>query len=160
GATDRTVVDHFRAYRSAAEGASDYVGLLAQRFPKALDAARRGDAADFVRQLKQGGYFTGSEESYTHSVVSLANQARTLGFDALGTGPSAGTGDFPGASAPGIASASAANLIASGAAHLYASVDAPSVQTMARAGMLEMTDELSRAALRIAAAEPTHHDDE
>jgi hypothetical protein len=74
GATERTITDNFRAYRTAEEGADDYVALLQRRFPAALDAAKAGDPAGTVRALKQSGYFTGDEVAYTRSVTSMARE--------------------------------------------------------------------------------------
>ncbi len=85
GATERTITDRFRAYRTAEEGATDYVKLLTQRFPEATASAQNGDAAGFVSGLKQRGYFTGDASAYTRSVASLSNQAMTQGFGAIGS---------------------------------------------------------------------------
>ncbi len=74
GTSERTITDNFRAYRTAEEGADDYVSLLSKRFPAALDAAKSGDPAGCVRALKQAGYFTGDEAAYTRSVTSLAQE--------------------------------------------------------------------------------------
>jgi hypothetical protein len=74
GATERTIVDNFRAYQTAEEGARDYVGLLKARFPAALDAAKQGDPGGTVRALKQAGYFTGDEGAYTRSVTKIAKE--------------------------------------------------------------------------------------
>ena len=74
GSTERTITDNFRAYRSAEDGADDYVALLQRRFPAALDAAKAGDPAGTVRALKQAGYFTGDEVAYTRSVTSMARE--------------------------------------------------------------------------------------
>lgn len=74
GATERRIVDNFRAYRSAEDGATDYVQLLTRRFPDAVEGARQGDAAAFVRGLKSRGYFTGHEGSYLNSVASIASR--------------------------------------------------------------------------------------
>lgn len=74
GATERTITDNFRAYRTAEEGADDYVALLERRFPAALDAAKTGDPAGTVRALKQAGYFTGDEAAYTRSVTAMARE--------------------------------------------------------------------------------------
>lgn len=84
GATERRTVDHFRAYRTAAEGATDYVRLLARRYPAAVRAARAGDAQQFVRALKESRYFTGDENAYVRSVQTLTAQGLSSGFDALG----------------------------------------------------------------------------
>ena len=78
------VVDQFRAYESAEEGARDYVGLLARRYPDAVGAAERGDVQGFVRGLKARGYFTDNEATYMKSVQSLASRALNAGFGAIG----------------------------------------------------------------------------
>jgi len=177
GATEHKIVDRFRAYRSATEGAADYVALLADRFPKALDAARRGDAAEFVRALKQGGYFTGSEDVYTNSVVSLAERARAQGFNALGT-PKV-QADGTATTAPSrVASAAPASPTSLGTLNDVSAIDAirlaldaahrsssgpgdvRSRAALAHADALAMSDELSRAALRIAASGPEKRDDD
>lgn len=75
GENERSIVDRFRAYGSAEEGAEDYVRLLAKRYGGAIEAARQGDADEFVHQLKARGYFTGNEQVYAVSVRRLANQA-------------------------------------------------------------------------------------
>lgn len=74
GASEVTRKDNFRAYASAEEGATDYIKLLARRFPEALKAAQNGDPVGTVRALKQSGYFTGNEEVYTRNVVSMARE--------------------------------------------------------------------------------------
>jgi flagellum-specific peptidoglycan hydrolase FlgJ len=56
GSTEKTITDKFRAYGSAEEGATDYVKLLARRFPDALAAAQNGDPVGTVRALKDKGY--------------------------------------------------------------------------------------------------------
>jgi mannosyl-glycoprotein endo-beta-N-acetylglucosaminidase len=84
GADEVRVMDRFRAYGSAAEGATDYMSLLVRRYPEAVQAAEQGDPGRFVQALKARGYFTGDEASYIKSVSTLANQALGAGFDALG----------------------------------------------------------------------------
>jgi len=74
GESERRIVDNFRAYRSAEEGATDYVQLLSKRFPDAVEGARQGDPAAFVRGLKSRGYFTGHEGQYLNSVASIASR--------------------------------------------------------------------------------------
>ncbi len=85
GATERTITDRFRAYHTAEEGATDYVKLLTQRFPEAVQAAQTGDATGFVAGLKQRGYFTGDASAYTRSVNSLTAQAMSNGYGAVGS---------------------------------------------------------------------------
>lgn len=79
------IVDSFRAYRSAEEGATDYVSLLGRRYPKAVEAARNGDSAGFVAALKERGYFTDNVDTYQARVSQLSKQALAFGFEAMGT---------------------------------------------------------------------------
>lgn len=72
GRNETTIVDNFRAYRTAEEGATDYVRLLVRRFPQAIESARDKDPQSFVRALKARGYFTGDEAAYTRSIVALS----------------------------------------------------------------------------------------
>jgi hypothetical protein len=85
GPSEHTITDRFRAYRTAEEGATDYVKLLTRRFPEAVQAAQNGDPAGFVSGLKQRGYFTGDAAAYTRSVTSLSAQAMTNGYGAVGS---------------------------------------------------------------------------
>lgn len=63
----------FRAFQQIEVGALDHVRFLSQRkaFQPAWLAAQRGDPAEFVHALKQGGYFTADEAPYLRSVASL-----------------------------------------------------------------------------------------
>jgi flagellum-specific peptidoglycan hydrolase FlgJ len=70
----------FRAYRSAGEGARDYVRLLAARYPQALRAAREGNAYGFVSALDTGGYFTADTRAYLRAVSSLSSECRRRGI--------------------------------------------------------------------------------
>jgi len=110
GPDEVQVQDRFRAYASAEEGAGDYLSLLERRYPQALRAAERGDPAGFVQALKSNGYFTGDPAAYTKSVTGLAQQALSLGFDALGAGGPSG------AAAPGSLTPAALNAALSTAA--------------------------------------------
>jgi hypothetical protein len=74
GASERRIIDNFRAYRSAEDGAADYVRLLSKRFPEAVEGARQGDPDAFVRGLKSRGYFTGNESQYLSSVSNIAGK--------------------------------------------------------------------------------------
>lgn len=89
GETKQHIQDGFRAYESAEEGAADYVSLLVRRYPDAVNAAEQQDPAAFVEALGNGGYFTGNRAAYTRSVTSLANQANSDGYGALGSTPGA-----------------------------------------------------------------------
>lgn len=85
GATERAITDRFRAYRTAEDGATDYVKLLVHHFPEAAESATKGDPVGFVQGLKQRGYFTGDPTAYTRSVSSLTAQGLNDGFAALGS---------------------------------------------------------------------------
>jgi hypothetical protein len=105
GASAVQVRDRFRAYDTPEAGASDYLSLLARRYPEALQAAERGDPAGFVQALKSRGYFTGDEAAYTKSVAALAQRALASGFDALGAARAAtpALGATPALAAPELA---------------------------------------------------------
>jgi hypothetical protein len=64
GAARREVSARFRVYDSAASGAHDYVRLLADRYPAALEAARAGNVAGFAQALAAGAYFTADPQAY------------------------------------------------------------------------------------------------
>ena len=141
GATERTITDRFRAYRSAEEGATDYVKLLTQRFPEATASAQTGDATGFVSGLKQRGYFTGDAGAYTRSVASLSNQAMTQGFGAIGSH----LGEL---GAPAELDLHATPL----AMQRYEDYALGSQPTAPLIDALRIGDEISRAALRIVAS--------
>lgn len=138
GATERTISDRFRAYRSAEEGATDYVQLLSKRFPEAIQAAQAGDPTGFVAGLRQRGYFTGDPVAYTRSVSSLAARALSQGFSAVGSSLGA-------LGAPAELNLHATPLAQQG------SFDYPSGATLSAPliDALRIGDEISRAALRI-----------
>jgi hypothetical protein len=73
GSSERSIVDSFRAYGSVEEGAKDYVQLLLSRYRTAVSAAERGDASGFVHGLKDKGYFTGDPAAYERSIATIAN---------------------------------------------------------------------------------------
>ena len=134
GATERTLVDRFRAYSSPEEGAADYLRTLRARFPKSFDAVRAGDAAEFAHTLKREGYYTGSEADYTRAIAQISDRALTRGFASAG----AEDGGAP----------RAHKAIARGADEADDPQDA--VRTL---DAMRMADEMSRAALQIAAAD-------
>jgi hypothetical protein len=124
GATERTITDHFRAYSSARAGAEDYVRMLKARFPRAMEAVKTGDATAFAHALKNEGYYTGSEADYTKAVASLSDRALDKGFSAIGQTNG----------------------------HATVDVSTPSEELSLRAiDALELADQMSRAAMRIAA---------
>jgi len=134
GASERTITDGFRAYRTAEEGADDYVSLLQRRFPAALDAAKEGDPAGCVRALKQAGYFTGDEVAYTRSVTQMA---REFAPDSL---------DFAPANLPSLPVDYAALADGRDFGSSFSTSGTPFVNDAA------MNDHILRAALRILAA--------
>jgi Mannosyl-glycoprotein endo-beta-N-acetylglucosaminidase len=139
GQTERRIVDNFRAYRTAEEGATDYVQLLAKRFPDAVQGAKEGDPAAFVRGLKSRGYFTGNEGAYLNSVAGIAGRYLGQELDVSGAAPPRlDYRPLPGGDAP---------LDLQG---LYAQM-APSPDSYVDA--LSITDQINRAALRAFAGE-------
>ncbi len=74
--TERVVRRSFRAYTDEVSGARDYLALLAERYPLALNALRRGDESDFVSALASGGYFTDEPSLYLRAVTRLAAECR------------------------------------------------------------------------------------
>ena len=83
--SDQKIVDGFRAYTSAEAGATDYIGLLAHRFPRALDAAGEGDVQRFAVELKQGHYFTANAGAYASALRSAMTIDGTVGGNATST---------------------------------------------------------------------------
>ena len=151
------ITDRFRAYGSAIEGATDYVKFLSTRFSGAMAEARQGDAEGFVRALKKGGYFTGSEEDYVKSVTRLTEQARVSGFDSVGHAGGSGSDVARASSVSELAHVRAP--VGGASVNIPALTDANSSDPAARmqayyaADALAMSDELCRAAMRIAASD-------
>jgi hypothetical protein len=61
----------FRAFTTLQDGADDYFTLLVGRFKAAWPAVEAGDPEQFVRKLREAGYFTASVERYLPPVLSL-----------------------------------------------------------------------------------------
>lgn len=141
GASEHTITDRFRAYRTAEEGATDYVKLITQRFPEAAKSAQNGDPTGFVAGLKQRGYFTGDPAAYARSVNTLTAQAMSQGFGAVGSH----LGEL---GAPAELNLHATPL----AAQNYADYQFGPQPTAPLIDALRIGDEISRAALRIVAS--------
>jgi hypothetical protein len=141
GASERNITDRFRAYRTAEEGATDYVQLITQRFPEAARSAQNGDPAGFVAGLKQRGYFTGDPAAYTRSVASLTAQGLSQGFGAVGSH----LGEL---GAPPELNLHATPLADQG----YTRYDTGPQVSAPLIDALRIGDEISRAALRIVAS--------
>ena len=67
---------HFRAYRTATDGAEDYIKFVSQRkrYVKAWQMVLAGDPEGFSHELKVAGYYTASEALYTKGIVRLTNE--------------------------------------------------------------------------------------
>jgi hypothetical protein len=149
GANEVRIKDGFRAYRTAEDGAVDYVALLQRRYPEALEAAKNGDPNGMVRALKQGGYFTGNEGVYTRSVTRLAGEMlpdSPLLAAARAPAPPPITPDFV-----DFGAANSRGADSSGSARLGRIDTAPFV------GALALSDEVSRAALSLLSSTPEDH---
>jgi hypothetical protein len=66
----------FRAYKTAIDGAEDYIRFVSQkkRYRKAWAQVIAGDPVAYSHELKIAGYYTASEKKYTKGVVSLTNE--------------------------------------------------------------------------------------
>lgn len=62
----------FASWDDLDSAAKDHLALLFRRFPSAIEAAKKGDAVGYVRELKKRGYFTASEAEYAKIVNSIA----------------------------------------------------------------------------------------
>ncbi len=75
---------HFRAYKSTADGAYDYIKFLSQkkRYVKAWEQIKLGNPAAFSHELAVAGYYTANEQMYTKGIVRLTeefkNKSKTL----------------------------------------------------------------------------------
>jgi hypothetical protein len=87
GAHERRVRDRFRTYATAAEGARDYVSLLARRYPAAFEALRAGDVDGFATGLHRGRYFTAHPDTYRTALRRLADEHRIGPTSAPPPGP-------------------------------------------------------------------------
>lgn len=71
----------FRAFATLAEGASDYLAMLHQRFSLGWPAVLAGDPRAFVKAIKAQGYFTAPELPYENTVASIFATAMKVEFD-------------------------------------------------------------------------------
>jgi flagellum-specific peptidoglycan hydrolase FlgJ len=176
---ERKIVDNFRAYANVEEGAQDYVRLLLSRYRSAVAAAQRGDSSGFVRGLKDKGYFTGDPVAYERSIVSIAKRAIGSSVELQSTAAKADLETWaqqspnpvsggPASSLPGarhrigdplaawrLAPTPTALLdLSSDMRESRSLIDGLDQLTSVRA--LEMSDEVTRAALRIAMDDNTN----
>lgn len=68
GADAKRVKSSFKQYADADASATDMVSLLQRKYPDAWEALKVGDVDAYVAALKDGGYFTASEDSYLAGV--------------------------------------------------------------------------------------------
>lgn len=59
----------FRAYRTLTAGATDYLAMMHKRFAPSWPAVIAGDPARFSHAIRQQGYYTADEGSYTRAIV-------------------------------------------------------------------------------------------
>ena len=59
----------FRAFRTAADGAKDYLAMVHKRFNLSWPAVLAGDPGQFAHLLKQQHYYTDDEEHYTKTMI-------------------------------------------------------------------------------------------
>jgi hypothetical protein len=66
----------FRAYKTAEDGAEDYLRFVSQkkRYAKAWQKVIEGDPKGYSHELKVAGYYTANEASYTRGVVRLFDE--------------------------------------------------------------------------------------
>jgi hypothetical protein len=69
----------FRAFKTAYDGAINYIGFLSQKkgYANAWAEVIKGDPVNFCAQLKASHYFTADLGQYTAGVVSICNQFKT-----------------------------------------------------------------------------------
>lgn len=66
----------FKAYKTAIEGAEDYINFLSKRkrYVAAWAALLEGNPEKYSHELKIAGYYTANEALYTKGVISLTNE--------------------------------------------------------------------------------------
>lgn len=87
GAQARRVRDRFRTYGTPAEGARDYVSLLARRYPAAFEGLATGDVERFAAGLQQGRYFTANPDTYRRALQRLSEEHRLAPSSTAPPGP-------------------------------------------------------------------------
>jgi hypothetical protein len=67
---------HFKAYKTAVEGAEDYIRFVSgrKRYAKAWQEVLNGNPVAYSKELRAAGYYTASETLYTKGVVRLRNE--------------------------------------------------------------------------------------
>jgi flagellar protein FlgJ len=83
GGVDTVMRQNFRAYKTLADGATDFVRLIVTHYQNALPAAEAGDCTAYATALKARGYFTASAASYA---AGLAVHFKPIALAAMGGG--------------------------------------------------------------------------
>jgi hypothetical protein len=71
----------FRAFKTLEEGAFDHLKLLARRFDKAWPEIIEGDVVGYSQKLRQQGYYTADEASYTNTLKGCMKMAAKAPVD-------------------------------------------------------------------------------
>jgi flagellum-specific peptidoglycan hydrolase FlgJ len=76
GRAERQLVQRFRTYATAMDGAVDFIQTLANEFPLAFVVLKTGFVTNYVDALMEDGYFTGDPARYRRAIDSLAKEYR------------------------------------------------------------------------------------
>lgn len=79
----------FRSYKTAVDGAEDYIRLVSQRqrYIKAWQAVLKGDAKAYSYALYDAGYYTANPDNYTKAVVSITDEFKNKATELLKYSP-------------------------------------------------------------------------
>ena len=77
----------FSAYSSLAEGAAAYLDMMHRNFPRSWLALVTGDSINFVRTLKEEGYFTASLTAYQDLFDGVLRSVDSRASAALAAAP-------------------------------------------------------------------------
>ena len=74
-------VTRFRAFRTAIDGAKDYIKILNKRFTLSWPSVLSGSPAAFSHALRQQGYHTADETQYTATLTSVFKSLKGIVID-------------------------------------------------------------------------------
>lgn len=63
-------------WKTAKEGAREFIAYLKRKYPGALSRAERGDVKGYVHALKRGGYFSVPENEYAEGVEKWTKELK------------------------------------------------------------------------------------
>lgn len=78
------ITANFKAYTSGEEGVLDWLTLLTNRYPKALEAANNGDTAGYAHELRAKGYYTALESEYARGIKLWVDRMEKQGLENIG----------------------------------------------------------------------------